>query len=203
MGKGQQDERETAKELSLWFSHNQRSDLIWRTAGSGARATVRAKGKRKTAYQYGDLTFIDPVAKPLFDLFLWELKRGYSKEIDTLAFVDSLTNKKEPILLRWWLKAEKERKLADRKYSILIFKRDRHEKCIMMSAELFVRLESLNGSYINPIVTICTINNPTLFIISFDLFKQWCTPESIYLLCEFLGIECIVPEQKKPKLIKR
>jgi hypothetical protein len=174
---------------------------VWRTAGSGARATVRSKKKKKTAYQYGDLTFIDPVIKPLFDLVLFELKRGYTKDIDALSFVDSNT-KKGPLLLEWWHKAEIERQEAGRKFTIIIFKRDRHEKCIMMSSKLFLYLEELNNTYTRPIL-MTTHDLGTLVILSFDQFKNWCPPESIYLLCEHLGIECSMPDNKNPKLIRR
>jgi len=203
LGKGQNDERETAKEISLWWSHNKRSDLVWRTAGSGARATVRTKKRKKTAYQYGDLTFMDTIIKPLFDLMLFELKRGYTRDIDTLSFVDAMITKKGPLLLQWWLKAEKERQSANRRFSVIIFKRDRHEKCIMMSSEFFVYLENLNGIFTKPMLMVNQVIGQTLVIISFDDFKRWCPPESITMLCNQLGIECIIPKFKKPKLLRR
>lgn len=204
MAKGSANEREISKEISLWWTNNTRSDCVWRTAGSGARATVRSKKKKKTAYQSGDLTFIDPIIKPLFDLILFEVKVGYNKDIDTLSFVDNLLAGKDPILLRWWSKAEDERKHADRKFCVIIFKRDRHGKCIMLSSEFFVYLEALNGVYIHPVLTVNPSIGQTLIIISFDQFRRWCPPESIFMLCNKLGIECKLPERvKKPKLLRR
>lgn len=77
-GKGSGFERELAKQLSLWWSHGDRDDLIWRTSQSGGRATQRAKRAVRTKYGYGDLTFTDPAAKPLFDLLVISAKRGYT-----------------------------------------------------------------------------------------------------------------------------
>ena len=117
MAKGANSERETCKELGRWWAG--RTDVFWRTAGSGGRATMRAKKQKKTAYEYGDITFTDPIGKPLIDLILFENKAGYSRDIDVVDFIDSA--KKEPFLLRWWKKAETERALAERSYSIIIF----------------------------------------------------------------------------------
>lgn len=78
MSKGFSDEREVATDLSLWWTEYERDDVIWRTSGSGARATTRQKAGKTTAAGHGDLTFTDPIAKPLFDVLYIENKRGYS-----------------------------------------------------------------------------------------------------------------------------
>jgi hypothetical protein len=76
--KGSGFERELAKQLSRWWTHGDRDDLIWRTSQSGGRATQRAKQAVRTKYGYGDLTFTDPAAKSLFDLLVISAKRGYT-----------------------------------------------------------------------------------------------------------------------------
>jgi hypothetical protein len=78
MSKGFSDEREVATDLSLWWTRYERDDVIWRTSGSGARATNRLKRGLASAAGHGDLTFTDPIAKPLFDVLFIENKRGYS-----------------------------------------------------------------------------------------------------------------------------
>lgn len=87
-GKGSGFERELAKQLSLWWSHGDRDDLIWRTSQSGGRATQRAKRAVRTKYGYGDLTFTDPTAKPLFDLLVISAKRGYTNTSKPLLLSD-------------------------------------------------------------------------------------------------------------------
>jgi hypothetical protein len=77
-GKGSGFERDISKQLSLWWSGGERDDLMWRTSQSGGRATQRAKQAVRTKYGYGDLTFTDPIAKPLFDLLVISAKRGYT-----------------------------------------------------------------------------------------------------------------------------
>jgi hypothetical protein len=193
MAKGSQEEREVSKILSLWWTHNNRDDVIWRTSGSGARATTRTKQGKTTAYQYGDFTFIDPIAKPLFDLFLIEGKRGYSRQVAVLDFVDSLSRNKDPIILRWWMKAEAERIEANRKYAVLILKRDRKNRIIMMENRLFERIAKIEGKfeteYLGNKIKI-TLDNLIFIIILLDSFITWCKPETI-------------KKMAKPKLIKR
>ena len=78
MGKGEDFERQISKQLSLWWTGGERDDVFWRTSQSGGRATQRAKSDLKTAYSYGDITFIDPIGKPFCDLLVLEAKRGYT-----------------------------------------------------------------------------------------------------------------------------
>lgn len=77
--KGGEFERDIAKRLSEWWAD--REDVFWRTAGSGARATVRGKAGKQTAGQSGDICATDPIGQPLIDLITIECKRGYPKAI--------------------------------------------------------------------------------------------------------------------------
>lgn len=170
--KGSSFEREICKKLSKWYSkdvlNKESDDMFWRTAGSGARATVRKKAGLKTADSYGDIQAIHQDAKPFTELFLLELKRGYSKDISVLGFVDS---KKEQILIKWINKAEEERKGAKRKEVLIIFKRDRHEECILISKKIF-DLHFLNC------YEFVSINNK-YFIIKLDTFLSVISPKSL------------------------
>ena len=76
--KGAAFERDIATRLSLWWSKNKRTDIFWRSSQSGGRATQRAKSGKSTYGSYGDIAFVDPVGKPLLDVFTIELKRGRS-----------------------------------------------------------------------------------------------------------------------------
>ena len=133
--KGDQFEREVSKELSLWWTEGERDDVFWRCSQSGGRATERRKKGLDTAYSQGDLTFIDPVGKPLIDYFIIELKRGYTNEIDPLSLLDKLDRSKQNTLFDWVDKAEKEKESCGRKEIMILFKRDRHKPCILLSED--------------------------------------------------------------------
>jgi len=146
--KGSQYERDTCKQLSLWWTQDfeePRDDIFWRTSQSGGRATTRAKRNVSTAYSQGDITFIDPIGSPFIDTCLLELKRGYTKDIEVLNFVDKV--KGEPILVKWWTKGEKEREESGRKWTMIIFRRDRHKSCVMISSSMVKEIEMFYDTY--------------------------------------------------------
>ncbi len=80
MAKGGEFERNICKQLSLWWTENERDDIFWRTAGSGARHTTRQKKNISTENSAGDVCYIDQLGKPFIDYFLMELKRGYTSK---------------------------------------------------------------------------------------------------------------------------
>jgi len=129
--KGFNFEREICKELSFWWTGNVRDDVFWRTSQSGGRATTRLKHGKTTANSDGDVAAIDPVGQPFIDRCFVEIKRGYSDEVSILDFIDR--KKGDPLLLKWWLEAIKKVEKTNQKEILIIFKRDRHEKCIMFS----------------------------------------------------------------------
>jgi len=145
--KGGNFERETAKYLSYWWTDGDRDDIIWHTHSSGGRATERLKKGMNTAFQYGDLCPTVRIAYPLFDVFLFELKRGYTTEVDLLAFVDKLDRNKDPLIFQWWNKIEKEREQAGCPYSLLIIKRDRHRRVVMFNYGLYKEMEENGGDW--------------------------------------------------------
>ena len=75
--KGSAFERQICKELSLWWTYEDRDDIFWRTSNSGGRAIRRSKKKKQTFGQYGDIQAVDPIGQPLMDVLTFELKCGY------------------------------------------------------------------------------------------------------------------------------
>src|SRR5262245_60384849 len=75
--KGSAFEREVCRLISLWWSDGRYDDLVWRTAGSGARATVRSKKGRRTTGHCGDIGSTHPLIDPFFRVVTVEVKRGY------------------------------------------------------------------------------------------------------------------------------
>ena len=181
MAKGGASENETCRELSLWWSNGKTSALFRRTQMSGGKATVRARKKKKTPYEYGDITFSEPEAKPLIDFLLIENKSGYKDDINVLDFIDS--PKKHPQLLKWWWKCEKERKEAKRQFSVIIFRRTRKSKCIMIEMQMMVELEELCGEYDDNAIDL-SHNEDSWVIMLFNDFLCWITPETIRMIME-------------------
>jgi hypothetical protein len=180
MAKGSGAEREIAKDFSLWWTAGERDDTIWRTAGSGARWTTRAKAGKATSNSVGDLSYIDPIAKPLFDLVVIESKIGYDKSIDVLGVIDS--NKKN-VLEEWWVKVENERLQSNRTYSWVVFKRTRKNRCIMTSRR-FLNQVSIE-MYVNrpaPKSIVFPMAGMLMNIMDFNEFLVWCRPEHIKAL---------------------
>lgn len=71
--KGAAFEREICRQLSLWISQGKSSDLFWRTAMSGGRATVLHR-KGQSIRQVGDICAVSPEGHPFTDEWFIELK---------------------------------------------------------------------------------------------------------------------------------
>lgn len=233
--KGSKFERKIAQKLSLWWTDNERDDIFYLTSGSGARATQRKKKGVDTANSSGDIGIIDPIGKPFIDMFLIEVKSGYTlgtrikkKEIegildefyrlmvkhnlinpfelaikkirriynrgkqniiDPLDFIDK---KNYPLLLKWWEKAEIERRQSGRRWSLIIFQRDGRDTCVMVDTNIFdeKKLPFFGNSLPKLCVKYCceeqnkkdksfNVKMFDLTIIKFDDFLEWITPDII------------------------
>jgi len=172
--KGSQYERDTCKQLSLWWTGDKDVEVFWRCSQSGGRATTRAKQGKKTPNSYGDVSYLDAIGKPFIDKVLLELKRGYTNSISILDFLDK--NKGQPILLKWWDKAEKERLLAKRKYTLIIFRRDHHKSCVLMRSTLFGKMQDMFGVFTNDLLTV-QHKKLKFVVVELDKFLDWCHPD--------------------------
>lgn len=180
--KGTQFERKIAKELSLWWSDDKRDDIFWLTSGSGARATKRAKKGVKTKYQYGDLSVSDPLGKSFIDYFLIELKSGYPK-LGVLSLIDG--KQKNPLFIRWWMKAEEECKFGKRNAAILIIKRNHKQPIIVFDSVVFSKVELYVGTWKkNLLVVYLTAIEKELVIVPLFSFLEYCSSESMQLFID-------------------
>ncbi len=137
MAKGGSFERQICKKLGLWWTGGEREDIFWRTAGSGARATMRKKQGKKTANQEGDICATDPIGQPLIDIVTIELKCGYNswtiKEL-----LDS--KKKETILQKFFTQCRREQEGRKCVGWWLITRQDRKAEMIFFNTKFFVWL---------------------------------------------------------------
>jgi hypothetical protein len=124
--KGSPFEREIARKLSLWWSDGQADDWFWRTAGSGGRATNRAKSGKSTANGGGDICAQTKEAQNLLDRVTFELKRGYNT-----ATISDLIDNDGGVMAKFIEQARRSASLAGTPYWAVIHKRDRREALLI------------------------------------------------------------------------
>lgn len=141
MAKGSEFEREFCKDLSLWWTDQERDDIFWRSSNSGGRATVRAKVGRTTAGQYGDVAAIDFDGLPLLELMTMELKRGYSKNT-----IQDLVDKKDSAAVQVWEKwihqTITSATLAGSKSWLMVVRRDRRDTIVFFPTQFYEFLKT-------------------------------------------------------------
>jgi hypothetical protein len=131
-------ERKLAVIFGKWWTAGERDDVFWRTDGSGSRATSRARRGKRTRFQYGDMTFTDPIGQPLIEAFSFEFKNY--KTYDLLSALSPTDPNKSWLV--FWAEAGIDAKLSERE-PILITKKNQHKVLMWMPKPLFVTLYSL------------------------------------------------------------
>jgi hypothetical protein len=140
--KGSSFEREVCRQLSLWWTNQERDDIFWRASQSGGRATTRAKRGKSTANSAGDVAYLDVIGKPFLDKVCIEIKRGYSTRSDTTGLIDSPSTS---LLFKFLEQAECSRLNANVPYWMLIQKRDRRVPIIHIPSKMMGRLNNFLG----------------------------------------------------------
>lgn len=163
--KGGSFERDVCRQLSLWWSSGRTDDLFWRTAGSGARATTRAKTGKKTAGHHGDITATTPEGKPLTDKFAIELKRGYNWHSAQDA-IDRLPKSSVSSYEEFIIQARKSATEAGIPYWMLITRRDRRQALIFTPIQM-IRSHTL------------IIDHQVVYWHVLDLFLSQVSPQDI------------------------
>lgn len=119
--KGNKFERDISKKLSLYITHNENSDTVWRSISSGAFATNKQKKGIKINHNVGDLSSTSDESKLFFDLFNVECK-SYKKVDLTNLFTNNC------LVLDWYKKLYKDCSFNDEleydKVPFLIYKQD-------------------------------------------------------------------------------
>lgn len=115
--KGGAFERLICRKLTEWITGKPKPEIFWRSATSGAKATVEHKAGRDS-HMGGDLVTIHPKGQPFIDQFSVELKhrKSYGK-------MESLIEGKGA-LLEWWNQCEEDA-IRSSRYPLLIFKANR------------------------------------------------------------------------------
>ena len=132
--KGSPFERDIARKLSLWLSSGVADDWFWRTAGSGGRATNRAKQGKATANGGGDICGQTKEAQDLLNDFVIEAKRGYN----TVTISDLLDIEGGGKMGEFIAQAKRSASLAGARHWAVFHRRDRRESLVFTNCLEFV-----------------------------------------------------------------
>lgn len=134
MGKGADFERTICKQLSFWWSGQDRDDIFWRSSNSGGRATIRGRKGKQTFGQHGDITAVDPFGAPLLDILALEIKRGYG-EADFHALLDRSSGAAQQVWESWIQQAIASAEGSGAYSWAIIARRDRKEPIIVLEKQ--------------------------------------------------------------------
>lgn len=125
--KGAAYERKICQRLSLWVSDQKRTDVYWRSAMSGGRATLAAQRKdgKKFDAQSGDISAIHPLGALLLEHFVIDTK--HYKDFDT----DGIIFGRDGLLLPLWRKLVEEADEVE-KEPMLICKQNRKPELLVV-----------------------------------------------------------------------
>lgn len=182
--KGNSFERMICKRLSQWWSGDKEiSDLFWRTASSGGRATQRSKTQQRTHGHYGDICSTHPSSALLLELLTLEVKRGYNKA--TLHdLLDRTPSAAQQIYEEWITKARRDATASGVEYWALIHRRDRRETMVLYPQSLGAVLPALLPAPNGPSPLLCACVKvgeewETLCLTTFDEWLRLVDPERI------------------------
>lgn len=140
--KGAGFEREVCKKLSLWISKKKRTDLFWRSAMSGGRATLGRRRGEDLAHQAGDICAVHPEGHVLTNNYYLECKFYRNLEFDRFLFGEGR-------LFDYWAKACEEA-LAYKREPMLVAKENFTPIMVLVRPEacLDSEVEGYFGTYI-------------------------------------------------------
>lgn len=134
--KGGQFERDLCVLFSKWWTGGEREDVFWRTSGSGNRATSkRRRGASIVRYQYGDMTFIDDIGRPLVDRFNFEFK--FYRHYELLSVFEPTLAQRS--WLNFWAECLHEAELTSRE-PFMVTKQNRHIPVVWIMHREYLRL---------------------------------------------------------------
>lgn len=184
--KGSSFERDICKQLSRWWTEEARDDVFWRTAGSGGRATNRAKTGQQTAGAYGDISFTDPIGADLLKICCFELKRGYGQWC-VLDLIDRKPDAKPCTPVLFWRQAVKSAADANVRHPIVIFRRDQKQTAVMVGGDFMLAIFPYVGAYKGRKL-LFEIDQTAVFILPFDEFLDYCRPDAVSQMVRELAI---------------
>lgn len=192
--KGASWERLVATKLSQWWTDGDRDDVFWRTQGSGARATSRAKLNKETLGQSSDIAATCSLGEPLMELLTIECKRGYSKDT-IIDLLDASPSMKEQEYSTWLRKIILDSERNKSFYWMLVTKRDKRVPLIIIPWDLVESLEEVGCS---------TLRTRGLYSSFLLVMEEGDTKTKLWVSCLPLTrwFKCVTPDHVREVLEK-
>lgn len=159
-GKGGAFERLICKQLSMAMTRGLRTDLFWRTAMSGGRATLMRRRGEVNMSQTGDVTAIDPLGNWLTDQFLIECK--HHRDVGLQHY---LLNRKGKIAE--WVKTAR-LQAGHHKPFLLVFKQNNIPTLVLTDAVSIDNVPRSANYGFRPLLTLETSFGKYLSLMTFD-----------------------------------
>ena len=141
--KGAAFERAIAKQLSLWISGGKSQDLLWRSAGSGGRSTMRRKQTGKgIEYHASDIAPLHPDAAPFCDVFTLECKCYTSIELRQVVY-----DWGKSTIAKWWAQAQRDAASVKR-IPLMVVKENLKPALLVMPVTSLNLLHSMKGGLV-------------------------------------------------------
>jgi hypothetical protein len=166
-GKGGNWERQICHLLSQWISNGKRSDVFWRSAMSGGRATITLANKeQKLKAQAGDISSIASLGERLLDHFIIE-----AKFYQNLHLMSAII-KESGLLFDFWVEL-KNKSIIYGKQPLLIAKQNNVPAFCIMTPE------AMGVFKLEPVHTAAILPRQGMVIVLFDVFlREAQVPES-------------------------
>lgn len=175
MSKGGDFELEITKELSLWITDG-KSKEVFRRGRRGGR---------------GDITYREPIGKPLIDAWNIECKTGYSRKykatlkkkrkITNWCIIDPIDSRgSNTVFQDFWEQCAKDADKTKR-IPILIFRRPYMMTCIAFRQSLFNRMIEIYGPPRGQYV-LANVFGETLAIQTLKQFFEWVPNPNLILM---------------------
>lgn len=193
--KGTPFERKMCDVLSEWWCGNTIDRIFWRTAGSGAMATVRRRKGKNTGSHDGDLCAVHPSGKPFTDLLTVEMKKGYSSN-SLHDLLDRPDTSKQKVIESFFEKARRQQQETKAFGWLVIHMRDSRKPLVYFPHRLMLQLVKVGAfpKAPTPFASIDTVFRTAdrkkvrelVCVTTLSKFLQRVTPEHIRTLAHYL-----------------
>ena len=175
--KGSSFERKICKSLSLWFTENERDDIFFRSASSGAMATQRFKKGKNTSGQQGDITSTNLEGLKFINKFSVELKNYKDFSLDFLIY------KNKSLIHDWWeqCKGDSER---ENKNPLLIIKKNARKEIIIFEHILYRHLCNDLGELSNKLYIHGYLKDTHIMIMILTDFLEYVNPDTLKIILQ-------------------
>lgn len=181
--KGNSFEIRICRRLTKWVTGKERPEIFWRTASSGAKATMSKRVGHATK-MHGDIMAIDPKGAFLTDNILIECKHYRDFRFEHLIV-------KSGLVYKWWSKCCVEAEQAN-KQPLLIFRHNNGNNYVMVGSHLLGAIEEWYGKCSRACyLSVCfgedsvPLPNPSNGrIMLLEDFLEWIETESLKCVCE-------------------